>query len=383
MANINLGCDFSTEHIRAIADLVELQVKDNTPNRVTHVYGSPRAGNPFGSTRPLARETEGDMTHLRTALGWLQSLGITPCIAFNSLFPHLRHLGPIANVFDNHQARQTLDMFCEEFQKYKVLWIVAHPYIVDWMHASLDEPSIILSTIMNIHSIPQVAWIKRNWPGVVRICPALWKNRNFSWLCKANSIIPLELLANEFCSIGGVECEGLYRQACYMSQTMDVKHWNPMLTRCIESRQQKPWSWLMAKFILPQWMSIYGCIGIDFFKITGRTHPAAYIKAVGEEYIRGKATGNLLHLWGQLEATLNKENWSAEQKSATDIINIPIEYIEDTMLSIAHNKPAGKFTNCNPDICGIACNYCARMYHHITERIDNAKDCARKSESTE
>jgi hypothetical protein len=142
---------------------------------------------------------------------------------------------------------------------------------------------------------------------------------------------------------------------------MDMTTWNPMDV-CRPSRERSPEAWLKAKFILPDWMKSYETeTGVKSFKITGRTHPASFIKYVGEMYIRGEAHGNLLALWGMLEATY------ADVKPCQDIVqkdtlghvypNIPIEKIAKT----------GYYLNpiCNSENCGDGCNHCLRLYNRI------------------
>jgi len=358
MANIAIGCDFSDEHISVIKALKTYQERYETPSRMTAVYGSPKYGNPFGSVRPNSRESAIDTEDFANKCRFLKFEGIRIHLAFNSLFPHYKNVGIRLNIFSDTMILESMYKFFEEIDPYVDALIVAHPFLIEWLHKEKFSFNIIVSTIMNVHTLTQVQWIKDNWPQVSMICPALWKNRDFAWLHAAQEILPLELLLNEFCSIGGVECEGLYRQACYSAQSLEVyDYWNPMKTACIESRRKNPESWLMARFILPQWISEYKHMtGVTDFKMTGRTHKASYVGSIGRAYISEKYDGNLLDLWGQLEATLNKDNWDIEQQKATGLYNIPVEKIE-------HLLPA--FHNCNYDKCGVSCIMCKKVVEGI------------------
>lgn len=357
MANLNIGCDFSQEHVDAIGQLyIESEVND-WPSQIGGVYGSPRIGNPFGSVRRSFRETEASSNAFFERAILLHQDNIDVNLTFNSLFPHLKGTGLSANIFDNKKAMDALKYFVDSAHGYVDNWIISHPHVVDLFHSEFPDEEIIISTIMNVHSLPQLHWIKEKWPNVIRVSPALWRNREHKWLREANKIIPLELIVNEFCSIGGVSCEGLYRQACYVSQSLEIKDWNPMLARCIQGRKDNPEAWLMARFILPQWLYDYtSSTGVKHFKITGRTHSVEYINYIGEMYCKEKATGNLLELWGQLEATLHKEDWSEEQKKAVSTINIPIEKIEHLV---------NQFVSCEEDICGVSCNICKQFVNSI------------------
>jgi len=372
MIGLNLGCNFSQEHVDAIVGLARKYDYNKTGIKINTVYGSPFHQNQFGSTRPLEREKPGglfeaehlnDLCDVYKALSE-ENIGIN--ITLNSLFPRLRKSNDITNnIFDSAMIRGAFTEYVENIYPFVNAIIVANPIMIDILHEYLGGgcPDIIISTIMNVHSLAQLKEIRERWPKVKAVCPALWRNRDINWLKKAQKIIPLELLANEFCSIGGVECDGLYRQICYLNQCMDVKEFNPM-TQCIKSRDGKSQSWLMARFILPQWMTTYQeRTGVSNFKITGRTHSTEYISWIGDIYLSGIYTGNLLNLWGHLQATLNNEHWEDEQKKATNVVNIPCDANEVSML-------LNKILNgeCISDECGYSCFFCKKMWDSIKER---------------
>jgi len=353
---LNVGCNFAS-HIDILISAVKQAESEVFGSKLAEVYGSPRGVNPFGSVRPSRRESDSSFAEFVMNSEKLHNAGIKINLTLNSLFPHHKLSGRNSDIFDDLAARTMFKQFIQKASPYVDGWIIAHPYVIDLLHKLDLETSIAISTIMNVHSLGQMHTIKRRWPQVKKVCPALWKNRDFPWLTEANKIIPLELLANEFCSIGGQECEGLYRQACYLSQSMETKNWNPMDV-CIKERQEHPEAWLMARFILPQWMASYKeRTGVNHFKITGRTHSDAFIKRISREYIQEKATGNLLGLWGQLEATLGKGEQNTEHAKALGIANIPIEEIERMIYTI---------TCCTSDECGVSCHYCKHLYDKIT-----------------
>lgn len=362
MPSIMLGCDFSQEHTDAILALVKDTLENDTPAIISGVYGSPAGANPFGSVRPLKRETESITADFACRAMQLKEVGVEINLTINSLYPYLKNAATHCNIFDSKQAQEEFWLFLQRIEPVVDNLIIAHPYLLELLHSGKMGVSfgIIISTIMNVHTLPQMMWIRDNWPLVRRVCPALWKNRQFSWLTQAQKILPLELLANEFCSIGGVECEGLYRQACYLAQSTEIKDWSPLNTVCIASRDASPEAWLMARFILPQWMKFYEeRTGVHNFKITGRTHDAAYICAVGHMYTHCDADCNLLDLWGLHTATLNQEKWAIEQQQATKRWNIPTRKIEHLI---------DNFTNCNPDMCGVLCERCKQTVNHVLGR---------------
>lgn len=365
MANLNVGCDFSKQHVNTILKLVEEGNANNTPNRITGVYGSPQFGNPFGSVRPSSRETYADMSMFLEQVARLKDADITVNLTINSLHLHIKQDDLSAALLNiNEKAKSTFHTFMKMLDGNIDNLIIAHPGVIDLVEEHDYPFGIVISTIMDVHSYQQAEWIKDNWRKVIKICPALWIGRDFNRLCEMNKLVPLELLANEFCSIGGVECSGLYRQACYLSQSLEMD-WNPMLTRCIRSRALKPSSWLKAKFILPQWIPEYEArTSINNFKITGRTHNAEFIDSVARAYMYGKYEGNLLDLWGQLEATLNRADWKNEQEKAAARVNIPADKLDSIM-----NR-----RTCSSQSCGCLCKHCDTLYEDVVNSLKGVSD---------
>lgn len=358
MAKLNVGLNFTMPHFDTLLKLIYRQ--HEKPSQIWGIYGSPGKLNPFGSVRETYRESTPQFDEFEFMVNKLSQDGIEVNIALNSLTP--TGAGGIPADLDN--IRENIVNFVQYWDNHVSNWIVAHPGIIDLIHEEVPTANIIVSTIMNVHTITQVKWIKDNWPQVSRICPAIEKNRDFMWLKTANRIIPLELLANEFCSMGGVDCEGLYRQTCYMTQSMKVGGWCAR-DKCIEQRRNNPIAWLQSRFILPQWMQRYeNETGVEHFKITGRTHGPAYLKFIAEIYMNEKAEGNLLSLWGQLEATKKGVDQSKEQAYALQDLYIPINIFDNFL----------DYDKCHGDFCGRLCIKCRKLWeaYNATEKEKNA-----------
>lgn len=351
MAKLNVGFNFTQAHFDTL--MVLLPTQHQRPSQIWGIYGSPGTINPFGSVRETYREASPELAEARDWLLQLTNKGIEINFTLNSLTP-----GPFAFGDGINSCRERMMHFIDYWEDIVDNWIVAHPGIIDMIHEEIPTANIIVSTIMNVHSLPQVQWIADNWPQVTRICPAIEQNRNFMWLQKANEIVPLELLANEFCSMGGVNCEGLYRQICYMTQSLKLGGWCAR-DKCIEQRKNNAIAWLQSRFILPQWMSRYeNETGIEHFKITGRTHSPEYLKYIAGVYMNEEATGNLLQLWGQLESTMKDVDQSKEQKNACGGLHVPISVLEGFV----------KYDRCLPDTCGRLCKECEERWNEHNEQ---------------
>ena len=360
---LNLGCNFSKEHTKAILKIKEHAIDTNSGVIVQSVFGSPSNINPFGSTRPRVRENQ----FAENNYSWndyvtntyeLTKHGIEVAITINSVFPFIReshdtHL----NVYSDKKVKELFTSFVKDVSVTATRFIVANPLLLDMLHGDWADNvnHITISTIMNVHSFDQIRFIRKRWPKVDRICPALWLNRDLRWLLEAHHLCKLELLVNEFCSIGGIECEGLFRQLCYLNQCLDLENANPMKV-CIEEREKHPESWLQARFILPQWLNdYYITTGIDTFKITGRTHSAEFIEFIGKAYVDEEFNGNLLELWGQLQATIDNtpKEWKEKQTKAARKIIIPTDELDPLFHRIIGNT-------CKKDRCA-ECGFCKKL----------------------
>ena len=345
MRKLNLGFNFTQEHFEVLMYLLEHCKRSYT--RIASIYGSPGSLNPFGSVREGYRESTPTFEEMADWLIRIKDEGVKVNITLNSLTPYHPELHVTMSI---DKMEDALQIFLDKWKILVDCWIVAHPGIIDIVHKVAPHAKVIVSTIMNVHTLPQLHWIKKNWPQVVSVCPAIEKNRNFAWLKQANAILPLELLANEFCSMGGVTCEGLYRQACYMTQSLDLDGWCAR-DKCMEQRKNDPTAWLKSYFILPQWLEKYEQVtGIEHFKITGRTHGFKYFKFITETYLNEYFDGNLLALWGQLEATMPDADQIKEQADAEKCLSIPTSLLNNF-----------NFENCSPDNCGIICIQCDKL----------------------
>ena len=65
---------------------------------------------------------------------------------------------------------------------------------------------------------------------------------------------------------------------------------------------------LKANVIRPEDMRFYERMGIDLFKITGRSKPAAWLPEVARAYLKMGYTGNLMRLVG-IDPNLKAEQW--------------------------------------------------------------------------
>ena len=250
---------------------------------------------------------------------------------------------------------------------------VTLPLIAEYIRSIDKKIGIEISTIAHIDTVTQVAIWKEKY-AISKVCGNLYKNREVRFLrnladyCNTNDIV-LAVMVNEFCGNGLGKRNGatncIYRDHCYSLHSIgydkgDRIYCDYPMGRCIQSRAKEA-DWLKMHFIRPEDLKLYNTIGINHFKITGRTGSTNYILKVAEAYAAEYFDGNLLELWKHLE-TINGVK--------DDSTYTPNCYID--------NKKLENFLNfwfeneqhiCANEECGVSCTYCESFYDkYIAEK---------------
>ena len=357
MNEFKVGVNFDFELLNAI----EKVNKSSKKNVVSELYGSDRLHHELAA-RPAFRLPEIDCDHFERYVNEARARGIMFNYTMNSIIPFgsksefVKHIPDIVRFVE----------YCESVGVYRIT--IANPMMLEVIrkHANSDI-EIEASTIMHIDTITQIKYLYEKY-GVKKICCNLNKNRNFSFLekaaeyCNKNGII-LELMVNEFCGVGGdnyaTHC--IYRDSCYICHATN-KNLEDTLTLneypmglCTPSRNENPANWLKLKFIRPEDIKYYNEIGINHFKITGRTGSTNYIVKVLKAYLDESFDGNLLELWKPLE--------SIKDSSVENIFpyNIPNKKLDKFLLHWVVRR-----ANCDNKVCGENCHYCDNVYKLIT-----------------
>ena len=179
----------------------------------------------------------------------------------------------------------------------------------------------------------------------------------------------LTLMVNEFCGNGLLNGNGatncIYRDHCYELHSLGYKKEDSIccdypMGRCIQSRS-KNIDWIKMNFIRPEDLGLYNTIGIDHFKITGRTGSTNYLCKVIKAYFNGQFSGNLLELWKHLETVDGKID---------DSTYIPECYIENRKLDGFLElwfKNEGHI--CANEECGVSCTYCEKFFNNNIQEM--------------
>ncbi len=114
-----------------------------------------------------------------------------------------------------------------------------------------------------------------------------------------------------------VEVEVMATESCLRRCPHREAHYNhlgsgrtdvPFHTICNKKKLMYPKEFLKANFIRPEDLHFYEKIGINFFKITGRSKPSSWLPKAVKAYLERSYEGNLMRLLGT-DPSLKVETW--------------------------------------------------------------------------
>jgi collagenase-like PrtC family protease len=142
-----------------------------------------------------------------------------------------------------------------------------------------------------------------------------------------------------YCKTNGVMLECMVTESCLYRCPLKSKHYTAIAAGeddsiyhayCLEQRLSDPQRFLEAgSFILPQDLSFYDNLGIDIYKISGRSKGASWLLKTAEAYLSGHYEGNLLDIMGISQENRNsitfEFTWNTIGNDNTGARDIPLE----------------------------------------------------------
>jgi len=340
MIKFNVGATWETRQL----DLInELNKSHEGKSKVTEVYGSIGA---FPTARSYDRLPIWDDSQFVRYIETAKRYGIDVKWTMNQSC-----LGNI-DLYDETLYRTVVDrMMSMGCHKY----VVVIPLMIEFIKIRDPKAWIEVSTINRITSIKEIQNLASY--GVNSLCWDVMQNRNTPLIKQAvkymaQADIQLEMIANEFCVY---MCE--HRNICYNLSSHNSRrerYGGYPFSRCIERRMMYPQEWIKARFILPSWLKDYQALGVDQFKITGRTHSTDEVIRVLTYYMDQKNPANLLDLWHHIEKLVGGELEAHPFLSC--------EAISDSDM-LEHILLKGGL--CEKMICGETCSYCDELYEGV------------------
>lgn len=351
MIRLKLGCNFDLKLLDGVTALNE----ESDACKIVELYGSDRRHAAL-TARPEYRLPDVDLRELENYVGECVKLGLSFNYTMNTPYP-----GPKREI---EEQAPIIQQFVGYLQDIGVTTLtVATPLLAQIIRDRSSSIAIEVSTIANVDSVTQIkAWKDRY--DVAKVCIALSKNRSFHFLanagdyCRKNDV-QLTVIANEFCSTGGMADSSstgcIYRQSCYLCHAGNIDKEDDLrlkgypMSQCMASRTRGA-SWLKCMFIRPEDMSYYSSLGVDQFKITGRTGTTDYLLFIARAYLRQRWDGNLLTLWKPLQ-TIRSGKEEAGFRHPICINNSQLGEFLNYWKENEHH-------DCANELCGDTCTYC-------------------------
>lgn len=346
----SLGCNFDPALISAVAEMNA----STRGGRVDEFYGSTRADASL-SARPTYRLPPVTRQELSTYLGACREAGILFNYTLNT--PRLGSKREVsARRGDIKETIKTLlGIGVDRFT-------VASPLMAELVREVSEDIPLEVSTIAHIDTVTQIKFWHDRYI-ISAVCGSILKNRNIRFLMNAAAYcqktgLTYRAIVNEFCGVGSPSSYGthcIYRDSCYLCHAENVTpeddallNYYPM-ERCISARKE-PATWLKMPFIRPEDTQQYARIGIDAFKITGRTGSTEFLLQVAAAYMKRHWDGNLLLLWKNLETIVPE----ISEEDFRPCAKIPNTALNGFMTPWFRDPDK----DCANEVCGETCRYC-------------------------
>ena len=349
-----VGCNFDPNLINIVANLNE---KYKETAQVMEFFGSTKKYGEL-TARPDWRLQDLSDKEFETYVKESLKNNIKFNYTINSILPY----GSKQEIIKNKQKLQDFVKYLEDIGVYRIT--IANP-IIAMIIREVSNIELEISCISHIDTVTQLKYFHETL-GINKFCGSILKNRNKTFLtnvakyCNEHNLI-YELLANEFCGVAkdnyATHC--VYRDSCYLCHaTCKTKedselYNNYPMKYCMFARNNNNESWIKMRVIRPEDLHYYNDIGLNYFKVSGRTGTSEYISMVLEAYMKQSFDGNFLSLWKPLETIYNGKS---------ELTHTFSNYIDNKKLNGFLDHWFNENFNCEDQICGETCNYCKEFY---------------------
>lgn len=349
-----VGCNFDQSLI-TYADELNDQYKDKS--KILEWFGSAPSHDDL-TGRPKWRLPNISDKEFENFVKKAKDKGQVFNVVLNSIQPY----GSKVEMYNHKQEIQDYVKYLEDIGVYRIT--VANPMMAMFIR-EVSNIEMEASCIMHIDTVTQLKYLHEQF-GINKYCNSILKNRNKDFLvnaakyCNDNNLI-LELLCTEFCGVAGegyaTHCP--YRDSCYLSHATcktkedSMTYNNYPMKFCMSARASNKESWLRMRFIRPEDLHYYNEIGINYFKISGRTGGTENLMRMMKAYCEESFEGNLLNLWKPLQTIYNDK-----KEFEQDLEN----YIPNKSLDGFLDHWFDKNFECENQMCGVTCNYCHDFY---------------------
>lgn len=340
MIKYKIGYNFDEK----IIPWLERLNKENKNARIASVYAS-ASSDAWLSARPAYRLPNIEYHQLKHHIDLLHNIGIEFHYTLNATY--------IGSKTDIESHLDDITCIVKTLEDLNVdSLIISHPLLMDIAHKNVSIP-IAISSAANIYSANQIGYLAEKF-SCTSICLAPNFNREITKLEKIQANIKqanctLELIVNELCGLGynsGISSTPcIYRESCFDCHSQNVTQQDDLLLEgypqriCIRNRDLFDDAlWAKLRIIRPEDIALYAGIGINNFKITGRTAKSSDLIRVISAYMNFDFDGDLSELW-----YMDGKNKTINNKTLTGLLDFWF-----------HNRQH----HCDQEWCGVSCDYC-------------------------
>lgn len=357
-AKFKVGCSFDDN----LLDVIRTATSEYG-NKIYEVFGSIAAHQKFRA-RPSRRIPDVSEREMFSYIEKLHGLGLKFNYTLNAAY-----LGSAAEL---PSVKSELKALVARLIAGGVdSFTVSLPYAAEIIREVSPTVGIEVSTIAEVTSIGQIeSW--RQQYAVNAVCLDITCNREIALLKAMGDYadkagITLVALANEFCGVGigsGVS-KCIYRKQCYDLHTADYTKEDIAaiggfpFVNCIQSRSMLS-QWLKMEFIRPEDIEKYVGIGINHFKLTGRSFGDGRFSRLVEAYCGERYDGKLSDL-ARFQSVQTDEKTVCDMTAEIDNTTLG-EFVDYWFDNPSHR--------CATQLCGVTCRYCDEYYrkHCILEK---------------
>ncbi|MFH1619962.1 MAG: peptidase U32 family protein [bacterium] len=275
------------------SDLVEglKKINDGTKN-IHELYGSAQISI-VGSGRPSGKLPEVSFAQIKEHIEFIHSSGFS----FNYLL-NAACLG--GKEFEKKSAKEISDYLDQIAGLGADTVTVSNPYLIELIRKEYPSLKVKAGLFADVNSVNTAMHFDEL--GVDRITLGWNLNRNFNELKKIRRNVKagLEVIVNLGCIY---DCPMRYyhsRLTGHEAQKREdgqppiLVNYPPL--KCAQKRIDSTEELIKSPWIRPEDAGIYDDLGIEFFKIAGRTLPTGWILRCAGAYSEGRHDGNLLDL---------------------------------------------------------------------------------------
>jgi len=268
-----------------------LNLKSANDITIGEVYGTLSSGLPHGRFNDTVMSI--DKNHALKIKSIIDEKGVEFAYLFNA-----SHINCSFDLIKD-ELQWVIDVFRPSS------FTVASLDVMEWLRYNGYDMKINISTVSGVKTVNDLEKYLHISPA--KLVAHHDVNRNFDELSELAS----------FCTLHNIELEIMLNESCLRRCAKRKEHYDAIADNkddhcfhnwCNRIKLTDSYHFLEANFILPQNMIIYEKMGIQHYKVTGRSKSEKWIVNVVDAYIKRKYTGNLMEILA-IDPKLNAENF--------------------------------------------------------------------------